>query len=227
MTDGSRGWSRGAARRPALTIAVTVLLALSGALLATHAAPVDRQRHVRLALVRELPGDRHRPPPVRLRRGRHPGPGVAAEPRLHQGPGDGQLPRGVPGRAVPRPERAARSPSPRRRPAAHAPYGGWNSPCGQLMRHRPVQVVYGPGHVPQPRGRRGQPGGRLRPRAPPSRRSAPPAPRRGSWRSAAASRRRRPAKAAKAAETLENQQQTASLVPAVPRFRDQRHAPDR
>ncbi len=28
---------------------------------------------------------------------------------------------------------------------AHAPYGGWSSPCGKLMRSRPVQVVYGPG----------------------------------------------------------------------------------
>ena len=25
------------------------------------------------------------------------------------------------------------------------PYGGWNSPCGKLMRARPAQVVYGPG----------------------------------------------------------------------------------
>jgi len=25
------------------------------------------------------------------------------------------------------------------------PYGGWRSPCGELMRERPVQVVYGPG----------------------------------------------------------------------------------
>jgi hydrophobe/amphiphile efflux-3 (HAE3) family protein len=25
------------------------------------------------------------------------------------------------------------------------PYGGWGSPCGALMRHKPVQVVYGPG----------------------------------------------------------------------------------
>ncbi|MGA2015089.1 MAG: MMPL family transporter, partial [Solirubrobacteraceae bacterium] len=30
-------------------------------------------------------------------------------------------------------------------PAAHAPYGGWAGPCGKLMRHRPAQVVYGPG----------------------------------------------------------------------------------
>jgi hypothetical protein len=29
--------------------------------------------------------------------------------------------------------------------ANHAPYGGWNSPCGQLMKTRPAQVVYGPG----------------------------------------------------------------------------------
>jgi hydrophobe/amphiphile efflux-3 (HAE3) family protein len=32
-------------------------------------------------------------------------------------------------------------------PAAgtHTPYGGWNSPCGKLARHRPALVVYGPG----------------------------------------------------------------------------------
>ena len=30
-------------------------------------------------------------------------------------------------------------------PGAHAPYGGYASPCGKLMRSRPVQVVYGPG----------------------------------------------------------------------------------
>ncbi|HET8980065.1 MAG TPA: MMPL family transporter [Solirubrobacteraceae bacterium] len=28
---------------------------------------------------------------------------------------------------------------------AHAPYGGWSSPCGKLMRSRDTQVVYGPG----------------------------------------------------------------------------------
>ena len=27
----------------------------------------------------------------------------------------------------------------------HAPYGGWNSPCGHLMKSRAAQVVYGPG----------------------------------------------------------------------------------
>ncbi len=27
----------------------------------------------------------------------------------------------------------------------HAPYGGWGSPCGKLMRSRAAQVVYGPG----------------------------------------------------------------------------------
>src|SRR2546421_8223505 len=32
-------------------------------------------------------------------------------------------------------------------PGAHAPYGGWNSPCGHLMKRKPVQVVYGPGTV--------------------------------------------------------------------------------
>jgi hydrophobe/amphiphile efflux-3 (HAE3) family protein len=30
-------------------------------------------------------------------------------------------------------------------PGAHAPYGGYGSPCGKLMKHRRVQVVYGPG----------------------------------------------------------------------------------
>jgi hydrophobe/amphiphile efflux-3 (HAE3) family protein len=30
-------------------------------------------------------------------------------------------------------------------PGAHAPYGGYGSPCGKLMAARPVQVVYGPG----------------------------------------------------------------------------------
>ncbi len=30
-------------------------------------------------------------------------------------------------------------------PGAHAPYGGYSSPCGKLMAHKPVQVVYGPG----------------------------------------------------------------------------------
>ncbi len=27
----------------------------------------------------------------------------------------------------------------------HAPYGGWGSPCGKLMKYKPAQVVYGPG----------------------------------------------------------------------------------
>src|SRR5260370_5416461 len=30
-------------------------------------------------------------------------------------------------------------------PASATPYGGRNSPCGQLAKDRPVQVVYGPG----------------------------------------------------------------------------------
>ncbi len=30
-------------------------------------------------------------------------------------------------------------------PGAHAPYGGYASPCGKLMRYKPAQVVYGPG----------------------------------------------------------------------------------
>jgi uncharacterized protein len=31
------------------------------------------------------------------------------------------------------------------RPGSHAPYGGYGSPCGKLMKAKPVQVVYGPG----------------------------------------------------------------------------------
>ncbi|MBV9310870.1 MAG: MMPL family transporter [Solirubrobacterales bacterium] len=30
-------------------------------------------------------------------------------------------------------------------PGQHAPYGGYSSPCGALMKDKPVQVVYGPG----------------------------------------------------------------------------------
>src|SRR5581483_7058807 len=30
-------------------------------------------------------------------------------------------------------------------PGTQTPYGGWNSPCGKLMKTKPVQVVYGPG----------------------------------------------------------------------------------
>ncbi len=29
-------------------------------------------------------------------------------------------------------------------PGSQIPYGGWGSPCGELMRHRPVKAVYGP-----------------------------------------------------------------------------------
>src|ERR1700722_15606625 len=31
------------------------------------------------------------------------------------------------------------------KPGSQPPYGGWGSPCGQLMKHKPVEVVYGPG----------------------------------------------------------------------------------
>jgi hydrophobe/amphiphile efflux-3 (HAE3) family protein len=31
------------------------------------------------------------------------------------------------------------------KPGSAPPYGGYNSPCGQLMKHKPVEVVYGPG----------------------------------------------------------------------------------
>ncbi|HTP23660.1 MAG TPA: hypothetical protein VMJ65_28900, partial [Solirubrobacteraceae bacterium] len=31
------------------------------------------------------------------------------------------------------------------KPGSKPPYGGYNSPCGKLMKANPVQVVYGPG----------------------------------------------------------------------------------
>jgi len=31
------------------------------------------------------------------------------------------------------------------KPGSAPPYGGYGSPCGQLMKHKPVEVVYGPG----------------------------------------------------------------------------------
>jgi hypothetical protein len=31
------------------------------------------------------------------------------------------------------------------KPGSQPPYGGWGSPCGRLMKHKPVEVVYGPG----------------------------------------------------------------------------------
>ncbi len=43
---------------------------------------------------------------------------------------------------VPSQELQSFSPAPA---GAHAPYGGYNSPCGKLAKAKPVQVVYGPG----------------------------------------------------------------------------------
>ena len=44
--------------------------------------------------------------------------------------------------AVPSEQLQAFQPAPA---GAHPPYGGWGSPCGKLMKAKPVQVVYGPG----------------------------------------------------------------------------------
>src|SRR5512142_2568862 len=44
--------------------------------------------------------------------------------------------------AVPSEQLQAFQPAPS---GAHAPYGGWGSACGKLMKAKPVQVVYGPG----------------------------------------------------------------------------------
>ncbi len=44
--------------------------------------------------------------------------------------------------AVPNQQLEAFTPAPA---GSQTPYGGWNSPCGKLMKVRPAQVVYGPG----------------------------------------------------------------------------------
>ena len=44
--------------------------------------------------------------------------------------------------AVPNQQLQAFTPAPA---GSQTPYGGWNSPCGKLMKARPAQVVYGPG----------------------------------------------------------------------------------
>jgi uncharacterized protein len=44
--------------------------------------------------------------------------------------------------AVPNEQLQAFTPAPA---GSQTPYGGWNSPCGKLMKARPAQVVYGPG----------------------------------------------------------------------------------
>jgi hydrophobe/amphiphile efflux-3 (HAE3) family protein len=44
--------------------------------------------------------------------------------------------------AVPNQQLEAFTPAPA---GSQTPYGGWNSPCGKLMKARPAQVVYGPG----------------------------------------------------------------------------------
>ncbi|MFZ0378832.1 MAG: MMPL family transporter [Solirubrobacteraceae bacterium] len=44
--------------------------------------------------------------------------------------------------AVPNQHLQAFTPAPA---GSQTPYGGWNSPCGKLMKARPAQVVYGPG----------------------------------------------------------------------------------
>ena len=66
-------------------------------------------------------------------------------PGRDQGPGDGQPSsrRAWPARCwSTTPQLASFTPA---KAGSKPAYGGWNSPCGQLMQHQPVQVVYGPG----------------------------------------------------------------------------------
>ncbi len=144
MKERLEGLARAAARRPVLTIAIVVAAAIAGGILALGLKPstgTDTFVSSSSASYRATADDH-----------RHFGgdavdradPGTADRPRRDQGPGHDHVPRGVPGRAVRRAEPALQAfqPAP---PGAHAPYGGCASPCGKLMRYKPVQVVYGPG----------------------------------------------------------------------------------
>ena len=133
-----------AARRPGPTIAVVLALAVTGGLLATRLAPsagsdtfVSRSSSSFRATednYRHFGGD----PVVILVR--EPLPKLVETTDLDavtflEACLAGEY-------AVPSQQLRSYTPAPA---GAHAPYGGWGSPCGKLMRARPVQVVYGPG----------------------------------------------------------------------------------
>ncbi len=133
-----------ATRRPILTVAVVVALALGGGLLAlglkpsagidtfvsasspSYRATVDDERHfgdqaVIILIHESLPN---------LVETKDLGTLTQLEACLA-----GQY-------VVPNSTLHAFTPAPA---GSHAPYGGWDSPCGKLMKSRATQVVYGPG----------------------------------------------------------------------------------
>ncbi len=136
--------ARGAAERPAVTLGIVLALALGGAALALGLQPntgsdtfvsrsspgfqatADDQRHFGgdpvVILIRE--------PLTDLVETKDLGTVSQLEACLA-----GQV-------VVPNQQLQAFTPAPA---GAQTPYGGWNSPCGKLMKARPAQVVYGPG----------------------------------------------------------------------------------
>ena len=209
MKGRLQGLVAGAARRPALTIAVTALLALGGALLATTLRPSTGSDTFvsRSAASYRATATDHRlfgsdAVVILIRESL---PNLVSTKDLATA---SFLEACLAGQyLVPSSQLQSFTPAPA---GSHAPYGGWNSPCGQLMRHRPVQVVYGPGTFLN----RAVAAVNLQIRsvlasAQTAIQSAGSAARQlalGRGLSAAQA-----ARAAKAAQTLENQRQTASL----------------
>ena len=144
MKERLEGLARAAARRPVLTISIVVAAAIAGGILAlglkpstgtdtfvssssaTYRATADDHRHFGgdavVVLIRE--------PLTDLVETKDLATVTFLEACLA-----GQY-------VVPSQQLQAFQPAP---PGAHAPYGGYASPCGKLMRYKPVQVVYGPG----------------------------------------------------------------------------------
>ncbi len=144
MKERLEGLARAAARRPVLTISIVVAAAIAGGILAlglkpstgtdtfvssssaTYRATADDHQHFGgdavIVLIRE--------PLTDLVETKDLATITFLEACLA-----GQY-------VVPSQQLQAFQPAP---PGAHAPYGGYASPCGKLMRYKPVQVVYGPG----------------------------------------------------------------------------------
>ncbi len=210
MSERLQGLIAGATRRPALTIAAIVTLAVAGAVLATSLRPstgsdtfVSRSS----ATYRATDTDHRlfgsdavvvliREPLTDLV-----GTKELATVSFLEACLAGQY-------LVPDEQTGSFTPAPA---GAHGPYGGWGSPCGQLMRHRPVQVVYGPGtFLNRAVAAVNLQIASIYSAAQQAIRSAGTAALRlalGQGLSRAAAER-----AAKSAETLENQQQTANLL---------------
>ena len=144
MKERLEGLARQAARRPALTIAITLALAIAGGLLALGLKPsAGSDTFVsRASKTFQATDQDHRDfgsdaviilikePLTDLVETKDLATVTFLEACLA-----GQY-------VVPSSQLQSFQPAP---PGAHAPYGGYGSPCGKLMKAKPVQVVYGPG----------------------------------------------------------------------------------